>query len=371
MDQGPGELAESEMSLRPFWSFVEILGIVAVIVPFVITVSSSSMSTVNGRVTQFVFRDWVAVGGGIAGALCGLGAAARFRTTMKSQRALRAAVVLGLLGLGTFQILRGFGITQPHPDAGPDRVDPMDDPIIRESIANAEKHRPVADPTKPPIDLVAPVQAIVGMWQGRQYDELYSHLTPAFQHDTSKEDLAMLFTRVDAAVGKCAPPTGVTYALDGETWVATGTMACDQAKVIVKLGFQIHDGTALFQNYNVEPATPPTLDVGEATKLVRGLLDDLLAAKLDHLGAAVDARVIKNMGDPAAFQASLAKVVAGAGKLGAIREVSSTGEGDPEHSFVYDVVGAKHHLTATFTAHFMLARWFVTDFNLAPAEPKK
>ena len=368
------------MTLRPFWSVIEIVGIIAVIAPFAITMSSSSMSTVNGRITQFVYRDWLAVGGGALGALCGLGAATRFGGTMRSKRPLRAAIVLGLLGLGTFQILRGLGVVgQPSvsaPERGAERApDPTDDPAIREAMANLAKNRPdaaiAAPSTKPPLDLEAPAKGVISMWQANQLHELYGHTTPGFKHNLTEDDLAMLLARVTAAVGPCGaliPP--IRVAPKDELWTASAQLQCGKTLVDFSADFAIEQGTVLLQMFNLNDAVPAKPDVAEATAMVRSLLDDLLAAKVDHFADKLDLRVIKNLGDTSKFAVQLRKVSTDAGKVTGIREVSSTADSDSKHSFVYDVAAKNHHLTATFSTEYLMARWFVTDFNIEPADAK-
>jgi len=78
-----------------------IAGAVCGLVPFVLSMSRAQIVTVNG-VTSGTYRDWVALGGGAGAILFALVCAATPRTS-------RVLVVLGLLGLGLVQILRGLG----------------------------------------------------------------------------------------------------------------------------------------------------------------------------------------------------------------------------------------------------------------------
>lgn len=77
-------------------------------IPFLVSQASSSSETVNGVVTKFVYRDWIAIGCGVIGALLGLAA------TMIALRAPRKAKAIALgaaaLVLGGLQIARGFGV---------------------------------------------------------------------------------------------------------------------------------------------------------------------------------------------------------------------------------------------------------------------
>ena len=94
---------------RPPWRmFATAAGVVAAI-PFAIHMSSSSSTTVNGHVTSFVYRDWIAVGCGVVAIALGLIALGAARKE-QLQRALAFAAGIGVLLLGGAQIARGFGV---------------------------------------------------------------------------------------------------------------------------------------------------------------------------------------------------------------------------------------------------------------------
>lgn len=83
------------------------IGAVAGVVPFFVSISSSSMSTVNGVVTSASHTDPIAIGGGALAILCGGGAAVLARKHGNQSRILAG---LAVLALGGFQLARGFGL---------------------------------------------------------------------------------------------------------------------------------------------------------------------------------------------------------------------------------------------------------------------
>ena len=105
-------------SLRSPWRTYSIIGGVAGAIPFFVHVSSSSSTTVNGQVTSFVYRDWVAVGCGVVAVLFGLVTLVAARKE-ELQRSLAFAAGAGVLLLGGLQIARGFGVFE-QPETRPE-----------------------------------------------------------------------------------------------------------------------------------------------------------------------------------------------------------------------------------------------------------
>jgi hypothetical protein len=95
------------------WSPVDVLGFAAGLVPFVLSFSTSSETSVEMHGTSMEIStrthkhmDYVAVAGGAVAVVCafvGLLLIARMRT-----RAVRFVVFAVLLALGGFQLVRGF-----------------------------------------------------------------------------------------------------------------------------------------------------------------------------------------------------------------------------------------------------------------------
>lgn len=83
-----------------------VIGAIAAILPFLIHMSSSSTTTVNGVVTDASYRDNFALAGGVVAILAGLIAiAVANKATQKPQLVGGLAVA----ALGIYQILRGLG----------------------------------------------------------------------------------------------------------------------------------------------------------------------------------------------------------------------------------------------------------------------
>lgn len=130
-------------SIKPRYSLLTV-GVVAGVAPFVIHVSSSSTSYVNGQLVAATYRDWVAVGGGAVAAICGI-AQAILAARSDGSRSKNVGLGLLLVALGGYQLASGFGMFQPKPAAPSsmivDRTPPVD-------IAPATK--PPGPPTQPP-----------------------------------------------------------------------------------------------------------------------------------------------------------------------------------------------------------------------------
>ncbi len=88
----------------------DIIGLLAGIVPFFFSCSSSSSRTVNGRVVESSHFDLVAVVGGAIAVLMAVGVLTQFGTTAPKDRAKRIGLLVVMLALGVFQVLRGFGM---------------------------------------------------------------------------------------------------------------------------------------------------------------------------------------------------------------------------------------------------------------------
>ena len=88
----------------------EYIGGAAGALPFFAHYSQSSSTTVNGVVTTASFIDYIAVGGGAVAVLFGLVSLAFVGKTAPTKKGLRLGLAAGLLLLGAFQLVRGFGL---------------------------------------------------------------------------------------------------------------------------------------------------------------------------------------------------------------------------------------------------------------------
>ena len=94
---------------RPPWKTFAIAGGVVGAIPFAVHFANTSSTTVNGEVTSFVYRDWVAVACGVVAIMLGVIATAMARNE-QLQRGLAFAAGIGVILLGGAQIARGFGV---------------------------------------------------------------------------------------------------------------------------------------------------------------------------------------------------------------------------------------------------------------------
>lgn len=92
----------------PAWRGFAIGGAIVGAIPLFVHYSTSSSSSVNGKITSFVYRDYIAVG---AGAVAVLLAIVTIVSARKEQlrRALAFAAGFGVLALGGYQIANGLG----------------------------------------------------------------------------------------------------------------------------------------------------------------------------------------------------------------------------------------------------------------------
>ena len=100
-----GDETGEDISISTTGKTLIIIGLVAALVPFVMSSSESSSSSVNGKVVAFHYRDTIALLGGAVAIFCGLIAA-----FVDRRRAKRLVVALALVALGGVQIARGVGV---------------------------------------------------------------------------------------------------------------------------------------------------------------------------------------------------------------------------------------------------------------------
>lgn len=95
-----------------FPSQLEIGGIVAALLPFICTFSTSSTRTVNGRVVEETSTDYVAIVAGLIAIGIGISIfTTLFPRTDEYDRMKRLALIVGIIAVGAFQLLvRGIGV---------------------------------------------------------------------------------------------------------------------------------------------------------------------------------------------------------------------------------------------------------------------
>ena len=104
------ELAALQNNKTRVMSPFSIIGLVAGLVPFILSLHSSSSYAINSEVVHSTHLDYVAVpGGGLALLLAAVAMVAGLRDEAAG-KGIRALVALAVAGLGIYQLLRGFGV---------------------------------------------------------------------------------------------------------------------------------------------------------------------------------------------------------------------------------------------------------------------
>ena len=129
------------------WMAWATAGAIAGAIPFAIHASSSSMASVDGHVTSFVYRDWIAVGGGAAAVALGVATMLVGRSSLLRMQAILAGIALG--ALGGYQVASGFGVfAAPAGSSFASASSAADDEPRAPSVATPPP-APPADPKRP------------------------------------------------------------------------------------------------------------------------------------------------------------------------------------------------------------------------------
>lgn len=102
------DLAGAQEAAQPKWMGVAIAGAVAGAVPFMMHAATRSSTSVNGVVTSFVNRDWIAVICGVVAIPLGVMALWLGRSSLIRMQASAAGIAIALLG--GYQIAHGLGV---------------------------------------------------------------------------------------------------------------------------------------------------------------------------------------------------------------------------------------------------------------------
>jgi TPR repeat protein len=132
---------------RAPWRTFAIAGGVVGAIPFAVNMSTSSSTMVNGEVTSFVYRDWIAVAAGVVAIMLGAIAVGAARKE-QLQRALAFAAGIGVMLLGGVQIARGFGVfADPGGNNGGNQTSISIERTVSDEPREPEK--PKGDPKSP------------------------------------------------------------------------------------------------------------------------------------------------------------------------------------------------------------------------------
>jgi hypothetical protein len=343
-----------------FPSTIEIAGVVIGLVPFVISSSSSSITTVNGHVTSFVYRDWASLSCGVVAALCGVITVLRLRRTDASARGKRLLAILALLGLGGFQVLRGVGlvgVTRPA-DAPASHLD-TESPVATSVPAPV----PDATPSRPAVDIDTPTRRIFDAWRDGHLQQIYDEAHPEFRKVVPLATLEYLHDRFGEAAGKFVKlGDKLEDTIDGETLIVAGDAIFEKGTLTFEVQMLVDGGKPLMSNFKLQ--LPKQLQGGdnpdEAQPVARKLLDGLLTGKLHRELFDVD---LQAKAEGKNLEADLKKVLR---RLGKVKRVAAPTRRECSEGacFSYDVIGAKAKAKFTADLKFEISRWEIDAFNI-------
>jgi hypothetical protein len=87
----------------------EIIGFIVGGIPFFCHLTSTSTHTVNGRVVESSYTDFVAIALGVVAVLIAFGSYRLLEYTADDDRMKRIGVMVAIAVLGVYQVLRGIG----------------------------------------------------------------------------------------------------------------------------------------------------------------------------------------------------------------------------------------------------------------------
>jgi len=352
---------------RPFPSAIEIIGGLAALVPFFLHLSSSSTSHVNGQAVSFVYRDWVAVGGGAVAALCALAAVTGLPRTAPARRAPRGAAIVVLLGLGVYHLLGGFGLVGPGSAARAAAVGPAPDRTVETAAAPSSSVAP--GPSQ--ADLEAATRHVLDLWRTNAIKQVYDEAHPKFRSAVSlamtqaiHDDLGM----VGGSLLKMGAPLSYSGKDRGDLFVK-GPAEYEKGAIEFTLTFHLLDAKPLLYGIHFEVPKPMQMvgNADDAVKIARRMLDALLQDKL--LLDAVHPDLPARLGPPAEFELKLKTVL---DQIGKVRAVKLTNQHECNgQCLAYDLAGAKSTGTATFEVEWAFAHWRIRAFDVSPPQKKK
>jgi hypothetical protein len=346
------QMDDPSLSLRPFPSFIEIFGIVACIVPFVISMSSSTSHTVNGQVTSFTYRDPIAIAGGIVGAVCGLIAAATLlRKTVPAKRMMRVLLCLALVGGGAFQTLRGFGIVG------------VGKPDISESTSFTITETPAPETSGKTDDAIPATEKIVALWGNNQLKELYESGQAEVRANLDVFDLQFVHDTMAESFGKLVRAVDLTVKTDGDEIKVEGEAVFEKEQLILKVIFVRVDGALQWRGLTIDIPKPlqrePQPADGDA--FARKVLDQLLAANPDP--ALYHPRLVdKTPADIGEKLAALAK------DLGPIKKIDPPVEVECKETrcLTFAITAKKKKAKFDIELRYMARSWRVMSWNIEP-----
>ena len=145
-----------------------IVALILAVIPFFAHFTTTSTRTVNGRVVESSYTDFVAIACSILAVLLGLYSIAKLKDMAASDRIKRMGAIVVIVLLGGYQTLSGFGVFyNPSASTSSGAFPP---PLRAEAIASrmAPPTRAQANPSK--LATATPPQAIVDLFKAIELD---------------------------------------------------------------------------------------------------------------------------------------------------------------------------------------------------------
>jgi hypothetical protein len=327
----------------------EIAGVAFGLIPLVVTMSSVESETVNGQVTKFEYRDWVAIGGGAAAGVCGLVALALLARTDRAQRLVRVAIAVVLLGLAALQILRGVGMI------GVDRPASRE-VVVTEHVAAGPPEEPM-----PAVDVDRPTRELFAAWAKGELQQILDAAHPEMRETVPVAKLAVVhgaFTETFGPFQKLGDKLDIGY--EQSTFSITGTAIHAKDTLPFKIQYRVVDGKPLltFLHFDLPKSFPGVPVPAEGDQLARRFLDTLLAGTVDR--GLIDPAVVSKVSPE--LERELRGVLA---KLGKVKSIAAPKEREcAERCLDFAIIGTKSRALFTVDLVYQVTRWRVGAFNL-------
>lgn len=255
-------------------STIEIAGLVAAVVPFAVSMASTTMSTTNGEVTSFTYRDPIAIGGGIVAAACGLIALTMLGKTESSKRGLRILIALVLVGGGVFQALRGFGIVG---------IEKPETSTTSRSVT-ADYIPPTTEPPAPDMNgAVEATKKIVELWAANKIGEVYELAQPSARTDFDKFDVQLVYDTFTASFGPIQKLGDLEVKSDGDLIRVEGPLVFEKIELSIQVELVREGGQLRWRRLTIpisESQRKAPVDA-EGDAYARAAAEAILAKKFD------------------------------------------------------------------------------------------
>lgn len=320
----------------------EIVGLVALALPFLVSTASSSSSTVDGEVVSFVYRDWTAVGGGVVAVACGAISLLLLRRTVN--KLPRIAIAVALLAIGGFHIARGFGVMAPRADT-----------------STTTTVTTVSEPEIPRVDLDAPVRELSARWSAGKVGEIYRDAHPKLREAVTEAQLVRLHLLIDRGFGKLDKLGTLGKTFEDRVWTVKGPATFERGELQLRLEYAMASDTPklLGINLDVPKALQRDGKPEDADQLAISFAETLLAGKLDR--DALDPRVVANLGDDTDAKLEETRKAMGPRKQAPLKPIV-TCQGEDKRCLQFKLRGTQN-AEITVELEYAIRSWLITKFN--------